>query len=122
MSTERRAPPPPYRTVTTRMFVSDVDQATTFLRDVFIATAEVAPGRPTNVHVGDSVILVSSAAEREAFPAFLYIYVDDADITFERAMKAGAQCLEEPLTTPYGDRRAMFQDGFGNIYQVAHRL
>jgi PhnB protein len=104
------------------MFVSDVDQAIAFLRDVFIAAADVAPGRPSDVHIGDSVILVSSAAEREAFPAFLYIYVDDADITFQRAIEAGAESLEEPLTTPYGDRRAMFQDWFGNVYQVAHRL
>jgi hypothetical protein len=34
-------------------------------------------------------------------------------------MRAGAASIEGPLTTPDGDRRAMFQDGFGNIYQVA---
>ena len=122
MTTERRRPPQPYRTITPRMFVSDVEQALAFLRDVFVARAEVVPGRPTDVHIGDSVVLVSSAAGREAFPAFLYIYVDDADTIYQRAMEAGAESLEEPLTTPYGDRRAMFRDGFGNVYQVAHPL
>jgi len=29
--------------------------------------------------------------------------------------------LQEPLDTPYGDRRAMVRDPFGNIFQIAHR-
>jgi PhnB protein len=65
--------------------------------------------------------MVSEAGEREAFPAFLYIYVDDADRTYERAVTAGAATLERPLDTPYVDRRAMVRDHFGNIFQIAHR-
>jgi hypothetical protein len=30
--------------------------------------------------------------------------------------------FEEPLDTPYGDRRAMVRDPFGNILQIAHPL
>jgi uncharacterized glyoxalase superfamily protein PhnB len=104
------------------MFVSDVEAAVEFLRDVFGAAAQLESGRPTDVHIGDSVVLVSSAAEREPFPSFLYIYVEDADSTYRRAMRAGARSIEGPIDTPYGDRRAMFQDSFGNIYQVAHPL
>jgi PhnB protein len=122
MVAPRRTPPPPYRTVTPRMFVSDVEKAVAFLRVVFDATADIEPGRPTDVHIGDSVVLVGSAAERESVPACLYIYVNDADATHRRAMDAGAANLEEPMDTPYGDRRGMFRDAFGNIYQVAHRL
>lgn len=103
------------------MFVSDVEQAVAFLRTVFGATAQMEPGRPTNVRLGDCVVLVGSTTEREPFPAFLYIYVDDADVTYRRALEAGAEILEEPLDTPYGDRRAMFHDSFGNVYQVAHQ-
>jgi PhnB protein len=103
------------------MLVDDPDKAVTFLRAVFDARAEPEPGRPTDVHIGDSVLLVGSATERGAFPAFLYIYVDDADRTYERAMQAGATSIERPLDTPYGDRRAMFSDNFGNVFQVAHR-
>jgi uncharacterized glyoxalase superfamily protein PhnB len=29
--------------------------------------------------------------------------------------------LEQPLDTPYGDRRAMVRDPFGNVFQIAHR-
>ena len=64
--------------------------------------------------------MISSTAERQRFPAFLYGYVDDADEAFQRAIAAGATLLEEPLDTPYGDRRAMVRDRFGNIFQIAH--
>jgi uncharacterized glyoxalase superfamily protein PhnB len=117
-----RQPPAPYRTVTPRLFVDDVEAAVAFLRSVFEASAVIEPGRPTDVHIGDSVVLVGSTAERSAFPAFLYIYVDDADLTYQRAIDAGATSVEPPLDTPYGDRRAMFGDAFDNVYQVAHRL
>ena len=39
-----------------------------------------------------------------------------------RALDAGAVSLEAPLDTPYGDRRAMVQDAFGNVFQIAHVL
>jgi uncharacterized glyoxalase superfamily protein PhnB len=104
------------------VFVSDVEKAVEFLRNVFGATAQIERGRPTTVHIGDSVVLVSSAGEREPFPSFLYVYVEDVDSTYERAMRGGAVSIEGPLETPYGDRRAMFRDGFGNVYQVAQPL
>ena len=117
-----REPPAPYRSVTPRMFVSDVENAVEFLRNVFGAAAQIEPGRPTDVHLGDSVVLISSTAQRGPFPSFLYVYVEDVDTTYQQAMRTGASSLEGPLDTPYGDRRATFQDGFGNIYQVAHPL
>ena len=109
-----------YRSVTPRVVVDDVAAQVHFLREVFAATGDIEPGRPAEIHIGDSVIMISSTAEREPFPAFLYVYVDDADDTFQRAVDAGAQALEEPLDTPYGDRRAMVRDPFGNILQIAH--
>ena len=93
------------------MFVSDVEQAVEFLRNVFGGAAQIEPGRPTDVHIGDSVVLVSSTAQREPFPSFLYVYVEDADSTYEQAMQAGASSIEGPVDAPYGDRRATFQDG-----------
>jgi hypothetical protein len=65
--------------------------------------------------------MVSSARKRGLFPAFLYVYVADADASFARALVAGAVTLEEPLDTPYGDRRAMVRDPFGNVSQILHR-
>jgi PhnB protein len=102
--------------------VSDLDGQVRFLRDVFAADGEVQAGRPAELRIGDSVVMVSQAGERDEFPAFLYVYVADADACHRAAVGAGATTLEAPLDTPYGDRRAMVRDPFGNVFQIAHRL
>jgi uncharacterized glyoxalase superfamily protein PhnB len=81
----------------------------------------VRDGRPAELRIGDSVVMVSAAGQRELFPAFLYVYVDDADGTCRRALAAGAVAMEEPFDTPYGDRRAMVRDPSGNVFQIASR-
>ena len=113
--------PPEFHSITPRMVVSDAAGAVKFLRTVFDAVGEVQAARPTEVRIGDSVVMVTSATEREPFPAFLYVYVDDADLAYNRALNAGAMSLEAPFNTPYGDRRAMVRDPFGNVFQIAHR-
>jgi uncharacterized glyoxalase superfamily protein PhnB len=109
-----------YKSVTPRLVVADPAALVSFLRDVFDATGDVVPGRPVELTVGDSRVMISSTDEREAFPAFLYVYVDDADEVHARAVAAGAETIEAPFDTPYGDRRAMVRDRFGNIFQIAH--
>lgn len=114
--------PPGYHSVTPRMFVSDPQRAVEFLRAVFDAVGEVRPDRPAEIRIGDSLVMVGSPLARGVFPAFLYIYVDDADQVYQRAVAAGATTTEPPTDTPYGDRRAMVRDPFGNVFQIAHRL
>lgn len=113
--------PTGFHSVTPRMVVSDVAAEVAFLRAVFDATGDVHTDRPAEIRIGDSIVMVSQAGEREVFPAFLYVYVDDVASTYRRALAAGAVSLEEPRETPYGDRRAMVRDQFGNVFQVAHR-
>jgi PhnB protein len=116
------APPTRFHSVTPRMVVTDVVAEVEFLRVVFNAAGEVHPDRPAEIRIGDSLVMVTPAGERERFPAFLYIYVADADSTYRRALDAGAVSIEEPLDTPYGDRRGMVRDPSGNVFQIAHRL
>jgi uncharacterized glyoxalase superfamily protein PhnB len=103
------------------MVVDDAAAAVEFLRTVFHAAGDATVDRPAEIRIGDSVVMVSEAGERETFPAFLYVYVDDADTTYERALAAGAVNVEKPWDTPYGDRRAMVRDVFGNVFQIANR-
>jgi len=113
---------PPYHSLTPRIVVEDVAGLVAFLRAVFDASGEVVEGRPAELEIGDSIVLISPATDREPFPAFLYVYVDDADTVFRRAVAAGADTVEPPLDTPYGDRRALVRDRSGNVFQIAHRL
>jgi tRNA-Thr(GGU) m(6)t(6)A37 methyltransferase TsaA len=103
------------------MIVRDVGAEVEFLRAVFDGTGDVHTDRPTEIRIGNSIVMVSAAGDRELFPAFLYVYVDDADSVFQRALAAGAVSIEPPTNTPYGDRRAMVRDTSGNIFQIAHR-
>jgi PhnB protein len=120
--TAARQPPSGFHSVTPRLVVADVAGQVEFLRVVFDAIGAVEADRPAEVRIGDSLVMVSAAGDRDLFPAFLYVYVEDADETYARAMAAGAVRLEEPGPTPYGDRRAMVRDPFGNVFQIAHRL
>jgi PhnB protein len=107
-------------TVTPRIIARDWESLVQFLRDVFQAQAEIRTGAPTEVRIGDSAILVSGGdGLREAMAAFLYVYVEDTDATYRRALAAKATSLESPIDTPYGDRRAMVKDAWGNIWQIA---
>jgi uncharacterized glyoxalase superfamily protein PhnB len=90
-----------------------------FLRQAFGATGEFRTDRPSVIKIGDSLIMVSSVGPRDVMSAFLYLYVDDIDATYQRALQAGAVSLEEPSDLPYGDRRGMVKDRCGNIWQIA---
>jgi PhnB protein len=111
--------PEGWHSVTPRLVVHDVAGLVDFLRRAFGATGDFRTDRPCQMRIGDSLVMVSGAGPREAMPAFLYLYIDDADTVYRRALEAGAESLEEPTDTPYGDRRAMVRDPCGNIWQIA---
>ena len=113
--------PEGYRTVTPRLAVADVAGQVEF-PPAFGAVGDVPVGRPAEILIGDSLVMVGPNIDREAFSAFLYLDVEDADETYASAVAAGAQTVEEPRNTPYGDRRAMVRDLHGNLFQIAHRI
>jgi uncharacterized glyoxalase superfamily protein PhnB len=49
----------------------------------------------------------------------LYVNVKDVDKHFAQAKKARATVLEEPVDTPYGDRRCGFEDPEGHTWYFA---
>lgn len=111
--------PEGWQTVTPRIVVEGVPQVVEFLKSVFDATGEYTADRPTVMKIGSSMVMISEPLVRKPMPAFLYVYVDDADGKYRRAVDAGATPLEEPTNTPYGDRRGMVQDRWGNVWQIA---
>jgi len=111
--------PQGFHSVTPRIVTRDVEGLVQFLKIVFGATGEIPDDRPAMIRIGDSLLMVSGEGPRAAMAAFLYVYVDDADGTFRRAVAAGARALEDPLDMPYGDRRGMVEDPYGNVWQIA---
>jgi len=88
---------------------------------VFDATGTYQRERPSEMWIGESLIMVGGVTERRPMAAFLYVYVSDADEAYARAIKSGAESLEEPRDMPYGDRRCMVKDDWGNTWQIATR-
>ena len=111
--------PEGWHTVTPRIVVHDAEQLVVFLKQVFGAIGEYQQTRPSEVRIGDSIIMISDAGIRSPMTAFLYVYVDDTDATYLRAIDAGARSIEEPSDMPYGDRRCMVEDKWGNTWQIA---
>jgi uncharacterized glyoxalase superfamily protein PhnB len=114
--------PAGWHTVTPRIVVHGTEQLVVFIKEVFGARGDYRPDVPCVLTIGDSVVMVSDAGVRRPSPAFLYVYVDDTDVVYRRALKAGAVSVEEPSDLPYGDRRGMVEDRWGNTWQIATHL
>ena len=111
--------PDGWHTVTPRIMVRDPQNLVAFVRKVFDAQGEFNPGRPAEIRIGDSIVMVSDGDGLHTLPPRLYVYVQDTDATYASAMAANAVSLEAPADMPYGDRRAMVQDPWGNAWQIA---
>lgn len=114
-----RSIPEGWHTVTPRIVVQDVARLVQFLKQAFEANGDLQTDVPSIMRIGDSLVMISGAGPREVMTAFLYLYVDDADATYHRALEAGGVSLEAPANMPYGDRRAMIEDPCGNVWQIA---
>jgi PhnB protein len=114
--------PEGWHTVTPRIVVHEAKHLVEFLKQVFHATGEYRQALPSEIRIGDSVIMISDAGTRSPMTAFLYVYVSDTDATYRRALEAGARTLEEPSIMPYGDRRCMVEDKWGNTWQIATHM
>lgn len=117
----KRFPPTPvgWHTVIPRIVTHDVPGLVGFMRKVFDASGDIPPDRPAVISIGDSRLMISEAGARNSMAAFLYVYVEDADEAYRRAIAAGAHSLETPSVMPYGDRRCMVSDPWGNVWQIA---
>jgi uncharacterized glyoxalase superfamily protein PhnB len=108
--------------VVPRLFARDPKGLVAFVKQVFRATGTYRDDRPPELRIGDSIIMVNDDSARGPSTAFLYVYVADTDAAYRRAVAAGARSIETPADMPYGDRRAMVEDAWGNTWQIATRL
>jgi len=72
------------------------------------------------VQLGDSVIELGEARHpTQPLPTAIYLYVDDVDVTYEQALKAGGISMLAPADQPYRDRTAWVKDPFENVWYIA---
>ncbi len=121
--------PDGYQRVIPYLVVERVAPLIAFLQSVFagvlLERMEAPDGRimHAEVRVGDSVVMMGEA--KEGFPprpCSLYVYVEDVDAAYRRALHAGASSLMEPADQFYGDRNAGVVDAEGTQWWIGARV
>jgi PhnB protein len=120
-----KAIPDGYHSITPGMNVKECDKAIEFLRKAFGGeerARHVGPGGKivhAEVKIGDSIVMLSEAAQQAPYTVHAMLYVTDCDAVFKRAIDAGATAKQPPTDMFYGDRGARVVDPFGNDWFVA---
>ena len=75
------------------------------------------------VRIGDSVVELGEAqGQWQPMKSAVYMYVEDVDAMYERALQAGGKSVMPPTDQPYGDRNAWVSDPFDNVWYLATHL
>jgi PhnB protein len=118
--------PAGYHTVTPYLAVPDPQSLIDFMVRVFDAKEREIIRKPdgrinhAEVQIGDSVIMLGSPSSNYGLAtATLYVYVDNADARYQKALAAGATSISEPANQFYGDRHAGVKDTNGISWWIA---
>lgn len=107
------------------LLVPNADAIITFIQSAFdgelLGRYADPSGRVMHaaLRVGDSVIEMGEPPNGEAVPMSVHLYVDDADATFDHAVRAGGTVLRPLVDQFYGDREATVLDPAGNHWYIA---
>jgi len=121
--------PAGYHTVTPYLAVPDAQSLIDFMVKVFDAKEREIIRKPdgqirhAEVRIGDSIIMLGTTSSTYGnATATLYVYVDDADARYQRALNAGATSISEPANQFYGDRHAGVKDTSGISWWIATHI
>lgn len=114
-----------FHTLTPYLVVRGAAQLLDFLRQAMGAEEVFRAPRPdgsiqhAEVRIGDSMVELGDAtAQFPPRPSAIHLYVEDADIVYQRALQAGASSLYKPTDQEYGDREAGVKDLSGNHWYI----
>jgi uncharacterized glyoxalase superfamily protein PhnB len=118
--------PDGYHAVTPYLLVPGVAWLIEFLKEAFGAEEQLRINRPdgslghAELRIGDSVVMLGEPTEAFGpMPASLYLYVEDCDAVYRRALRAGGTSVMEPADLPSGERYGGVKDPSGNVWWVA---
>jgi len=121
--------PKGYRTVTPYLVARDGPALLEFAKQAFGAeetfrTVGSAGGMHAEARIGDSMLMMGGGIPGREFRSTpnthaLHIYVEDADLVYQKALAAGASSIGEPQDQEYGERSASVKDPAGNYWYIA---
>lgn len=124
--------PQGYTTVTTSITVNDASKAIEFYKKALGATERSRFEGPdkkimhAEVQIGTSIVMLNdevmgqrSPHSYNGSPAAFYLYVDDCDSAFKKAVSAGGKEVHPVTDMFWGDRMGKFEDPFGYKWTLA---
>ena len=126
--------PEGYHSLQIYLAVEDAAKAIDFYKEAFGAEETIRmPGRDGKIahaelQIGDSKLMLSDPfpqsnvrppTERGGPTASVFMYVDDADATFDQATAAGAEVERALEDMFWGDRFGSLSDPFGHVWSIA---
>jgi len=130
--------PDTYPRVTPHLTIDGAAAAIDFYRDVLGATERYRMPLPdgsvahAEIEIGGSVIMIGEAnlpiptdpspKTLGGSPVSFFVYVEDVDKVFRRAIEAGAEAVSEPADHFYGDRVATVDDPFGHRWNIGTHI
>jgi PhnB protein len=137
MAAKVKAIPEGYHSITPSIVVRDAPKALDFYRRAFDAKERMRMPGPdgkimhAEIQIGDSLVMLNdempemrsrSPQSLGGSPVSFYVYVEDVDAAFKRAVDAGATPTM-PLTDMFwGDRFGSVQDPFGHTWSLAQHV
>ncbi len=80
-------------------------------------------GMHAEVRIGDSIVMLGRyEGIPSKMPAAIYLYVNDVDAVYRRAIQSDATSMQKPKDQPYGDRNVHAKDPFGNVWYIATHI
>jgi PhnB protein len=133
MSAKVRSIPEGYHSIIPALTCRDAARAIDFYKEALGAREIMRMAGPggrvmhAELQIGDSRFMLSdefpgmsAAPNPSALPSsYLYVYAEDVDSTFNRAIKAGAQASMQPTNMFWGDRYGKLTDPFGHQWGIA---
>jgi len=129
-----KAIPSGFHTITPSLIVTDPAKALDFYKRAFGAQETdrfMSPDGKGVMHahfkVGDSTVMLGgefppsclSPKSRGGTSVSLYLYVENADASFDRAVKAGSTVKMPIMDQFWGDRCGVVEDPFGHQWSIA---